>query len=117
MKKGGLRVSFFRAIFAGLMEDQVLISPAQFALILDRLAHQLIEHHDFSNTDLVGLQPVAQPRRARARERRERGGGDSREAIGSKGGAAGVLTLGSCRRSRTAPRLRRAASEWPRTGS
>lgn len=57
MKKGGLRVSFFRAIFAGLMEDQVLISPAQFALILDRLAHQLIEHHDFSNTDLVGLQP------------------------------------------------------------
>ena len=39
------------------MEDQTLISPAQFALILDRLAHQLIEHHDFSKTDLVGLQP------------------------------------------------------------
>ena len=39
------------------MQDQVLIPPAQFALILDRLAHQLIEHHDFSQTDLVGLQP------------------------------------------------------------
>ena len=39
------------------MTDQTLIPPAQFALILDRLAHQLIEHHDFSNTVLVGLQP------------------------------------------------------------
>ena len=39
------------------MQNQVLIPPAQFALILDRLAHQLIEHHDFSETDLVGLQP------------------------------------------------------------
>ena len=27
------------------------------ALILDRLAHQLLEHHDFTETDLVGLQP------------------------------------------------------------
>ena len=39
------------------MQNQILIPPAQFALILDRLAHQLIEHHDFSETDLVGLQP------------------------------------------------------------
>lgn len=39
------------------MQNQVLIPPPQFALILDRLAHQLIEHHDFSETDLVGLQP------------------------------------------------------------
>ena len=39
------------------MENHVLIPSAQFALILDRLAHQLIEHHDFKNTDLVGLQP------------------------------------------------------------
>ena len=40
-----------------ILHDQVLIPPAQFALILDRLAHQLIEHYDFSCTDLVGLQP------------------------------------------------------------
>ena len=39
------------------MESQVLINEEQFALILDRLAHQLLEHHDFNNTDLVGLQP------------------------------------------------------------
>ena len=39
------------------MQNQVLIPPAQFALILDRLVHQLMEHHDFSNTDLVGIQP------------------------------------------------------------
>ncbi|MDA0729044.1 MAG: bifunctional pyr operon transcriptional regulator/uracil phosphoribosyltransferase PyrR [Bacteroidetes bacterium] len=39
------------------MDDQVLIPSEQFELILDRLAHQLIEHHDFAVTDLVGLQP------------------------------------------------------------
>ena len=39
------------------MQNQVLIPPAQFALILDRLSHQLVEHHDFSDTILVGLQP------------------------------------------------------------
>ena len=39
------------------MESQVLINEEQFALILDRLAHQLLEHHDFNDTDLVGLQP------------------------------------------------------------
>jgi pyrimidine operon attenuation protein/uracil phosphoribosyltransferase len=39
------------------MDSQVLISEEQFALILDRLAHQLLEHHDFANTDLVALQP------------------------------------------------------------
>jgi len=39
------------------MQDNVLIPSEQFELILDRLAHQLVEHHDFSTTDLVGLQP------------------------------------------------------------
>ena len=41
------------------MESQVLINEEQFALILDRLAHQLLEHHDFTDTDLVGLQPIS----------------------------------------------------------
>ena len=53
------------------MQDQVLISPAQFALILDRLAHQLIEHHDFSQTDLVGLQPRGTRLAARLKARLE----------------------------------------------
>ena len=39
------------------MDSQVLINEEQFELILDRLAHQLLEHHDFTNTDLIGLQP------------------------------------------------------------
>ena len=39
------------------MNSQVLINEEQFALILDRLAHQLLEHHEFNETDLVGLQP------------------------------------------------------------
>ena len=51
-------VSFFLPVsLHRIMKGHVLIPPAQFALILDRLAHQLIEHHDFSKTDLVGLQP------------------------------------------------------------
>ena len=51
-------VSFFLPVsLHRIMKGHVLIPPAQFALILDRLAHQLIEHHDFSMTDLVGLQP------------------------------------------------------------
>ena len=51
-------VSFFLPVsLQRIMKGHVLIPPAQFALILDRLAHQLIEHHDFSKTDLVGLQP------------------------------------------------------------
>lgn len=53
------------------MQDQVLIPPAQFALILDRLAHQLIEHHDFSQTDLVGLQPRGSRLAARLKARLE----------------------------------------------
>ena len=53
------------------MQDQVLIPPAQFALILDRLAHQLIEHHDFSQTDLVGLQPRGSRLAARLKSRLE----------------------------------------------
>ena len=39
------------------MDSQVLINEEQFELILDRLAHQLLEHHDFTKTDLIGLQP------------------------------------------------------------
>ena len=53
------------------MQNHVLIPPAQFALILDRLAHQLIEHHDFSNTDLVGLQPRGSRLAERLKERVE----------------------------------------------
>lgn len=53
------------------MQNHVLIPPAQFALILDRLAHQLIEHHDFSNTDLVGLQPRGSRLAERLKERLE----------------------------------------------
>ena len=52
-------VSFFVRIFAPNHSMAVLIPPAQFALILDRLAHQLIEHHDFSMTDLVDCSHVA----------------------------------------------------------
>ena len=48
---------FFACIFASRHDGSNPVPPAQFALILDRLAHQLIEHHDFSNTVLVGLQP------------------------------------------------------------
>ncbi len=39
------------------MEAVELISPALFSRIMDRLAHQLLEHHDFRETDLIGLQP------------------------------------------------------------
>lgn len=39
------------------MDSHVLIDPELFERIVDRLAHQLLEHHDFSDTDLVGLQP------------------------------------------------------------
>ncbi len=40
------------------MKPIVLIDPVQFNLIVDRLAHQLIENHrDFSETVILGLQP------------------------------------------------------------
>jgi len=39
------------------MVSQILMDEAQFERVIDRLTHQLLEHHDFSNTDLVGLQP------------------------------------------------------------
>ena len=39
------------------MDSQVLIDNALFERVIDRLAHQLLEHHDFSQTDLIGLQP------------------------------------------------------------
>ena len=39
------------------MESQVLMDEALFERVLDRLTHQLLEHHDFTETDLVGLQP------------------------------------------------------------
>lgn len=40
------------------MKPTVLIDSDQFAIIIDRLAHQLIERHrDFTDTVLLGLQP------------------------------------------------------------
>ncbi len=39
------------------MDSQVLIDKELFERLVDRMAHQLLEHHDFSETDLVGLQP------------------------------------------------------------
>lgn len=40
------------------MKPTVLIDSEQFAIIIDRLAHQLIERHrDFTDTVLLGLQP------------------------------------------------------------
>lgn len=39
------------------MVSQVLMDEALFERVVDRLTHQLLEHHDFSNSDLVGLQP------------------------------------------------------------
>ena len=39
------------------MEKQI-VSTKQFSLMIERLAHQLIENHsDFSVTILIGLQP------------------------------------------------------------
>jgi len=35
----------------------MLVDPVRFERIIDRMAHQLIEHHDFTDTDVVGLQP------------------------------------------------------------
>ena len=40
-----------------LMVSQVLMDEALFERVVDRLAHQLLEHHDFTHSDLVGLQP------------------------------------------------------------
>ena len=39
------------------MDSHVLIAPDLFDRMVDRLAHQLLEHHSFEETDLVGLQP------------------------------------------------------------
>ena len=39
------------------MESQILMDEELFERVIDRLAHQLMEHHDFNKTDLVGLQP------------------------------------------------------------
>ena len=40
------------------MEKQVILSPKQFELTLNRLCYQLIENHNnFENTVLIGLQP------------------------------------------------------------
>lgn len=39
------------------MVSQVLMDEALFERVVDRLAHQLLEHHDFTHSDLVGLQP------------------------------------------------------------
>ena len=34
----------------------MLVDPVRFERIIDRMAHQLLEHHDFKDTDVVGLQ-------------------------------------------------------------
>lgn len=39
------------------METHTLVDPVHFERILDRMAHQVLEDHDFSGTVLVGLQP------------------------------------------------------------
>ena len=39
------------------MTSQILMDEALFERVVDRLAHQLLEHHDFTLSDLVGLQP------------------------------------------------------------
>ena len=39
------------------MSSQTLMDEALFERVVDRLAHQLLEHHDFNHSDLVGLQP------------------------------------------------------------
>ena len=33
------------------------MDEALFKRVVDRLAHQLLEHHDFNHSDLIGLQP------------------------------------------------------------
>lgn len=40
------------------MKQSVLLSNAKFEITIKRLCHQLIEnHHDFSNTVIIGIQP------------------------------------------------------------
>jgi pyrimidine operon attenuation protein/uracil phosphoribosyltransferase len=39
------------------MESQILMDQELFERVIDRLAHQMLEHHDFNRTVLVGLQP------------------------------------------------------------
>lgn len=39
------------------MDSQILMDEALFERVVDRLAHQLLEHHDFNHLDLIGLQP------------------------------------------------------------
>ena len=57
-KGGGISASpFLFHVSLRPMDSQVLIDKALFERVVDRLAHQLLEHHDFSETDLIGLQP------------------------------------------------------------
>jgi len=58
MKKGKRnRFPFSLSLSLQSMVSQVLMDEALFERVVDRLTHQLLEHHDFSNSDLVGLQP------------------------------------------------------------
>jgi len=58
MKKGKRnRFPFSLGLSLLSMVSQVLMDEALFKRVVDRLTHQLLEHHDFSNSDLVGLQP------------------------------------------------------------
>lgn len=41
-----------------MKKEKKIISDEQFGIMIDRLAHQLIENHsDFANTILIGIQP------------------------------------------------------------
>ena len=58
-KKGkpGKGFPFSLLVSLRLMSAQTLMDEALFERVVDRLAHQLLEHHDFNCSDLVGLQP------------------------------------------------------------
>ena len=66
MKKGRrIRLPFSFLLFSAPLllyspmgTEHLLISPLQFQLTLDRLAHQLVEEHgQFENSALIGIQP------------------------------------------------------------
>ena len=64
------------------MELHTLVDPVRFERILDRMAHQLLEHHDFSDTVLVGLQPRGARLAERLRDQLSRLGVGSNVRLG-----------------------------------
>lgn len=54
----GLPFSYRLFLRSDMGPAKLLISPLQFRLTIDRLAHQLVEEHGhFSNSALIGIQP------------------------------------------------------------